>query len=234
MRMNKLVALFIIAIIVSPNLTIVRGLTLTLAPFEGGYAPGDDVSISGTATVEANLTLVVVFNSTILYEANFTAEGDGNYSKEYDIPENATEGVYTVTVSDGGESVGADFTVASDDASDDSRELAETIIEQAENLKDNVEDAFDDLEDVEVPSVANSSYLQGIEYLNMAKEAFDAGNYTEASDMAFNAIQSLGYALEEALNLQPKITLEGSVETDESDKEDAQGFGGLLVRYRYL
>jgi hypothetical protein len=231
MRMNKLAALFIIAIIVSPNLTIVRGQTLTLAPLDGDYAPGDDVSISGTTTGEANLTLIVVFNSTSLYEANFTAEGDGNYTEEYEIPDNATEGVYTVTVSDGGESVDADFTVASDDSivSDDSRELAETIIEQAENLKDNVEDAFDDLEDVEVPSVANSSYLQGIEYLNMAKEAFDAGNYTEASDMAFNAIQSLGYALEEALKLQPEVELAATVENDESDNEDAQGLSGLSV-----
>jgi hypothetical protein len=34
MKMNKLAALFIIAIVVSPNLTIVRGQTLTLAPFD--------------------------------------------------------------------------------------------------------------------------------------------------------------------------------------------------------
>jgi ABC-type Fe3+-hydroxamate transport system substrate-binding protein len=231
MKMNRLVALFIIAIIVSPNLTIVRGQTLTLVPFDVEYESGEDVSISGTATADANLTLVVVFNTTPMYEANFTAEGDGNYSEEYEIPDNATEGVYTVTVSDGGESVDADFTVASDDSivSDDSRELAETIIEQAEDLKDNVEDAFDDLEDVEVPSGANSSYLQGIDYLNMAKESFDAGNYTEASDMAFNAIQSLGYALEEALKLQPEVELTATVENDESENEDAQGFSGLLV-----
>ena len=64
MKMNKLAALFIIAIIISPNLTIVRGQILTLAPFDGDYEPGDDVSISGTATAEANLTLIVVFNST--------------------------------------------------------------------------------------------------------------------------------------------------------------------------
>ncbi|MEE8570717.1 MAG: hypothetical protein V3S97_06965, partial [Candidatus Bathyarchaeia archaeon] len=217
-------ALFIIAIIVSPNLTIVRGQTLTLAPFDGDYEPGDDVSISGTAVAEANLTLIVVFNSTTLYEANLTAEGDGNYTEDYEIPGDASDGVYTVTVSDGGESVDADFTVASDY----SRELAETIIEQAEDLKDKVEDAFD-LEDIEVPSGANSSYLQGIEYLNMANEAFDAENYTEASDMAFNAIQSLGYALEEALKLQPEIELAATVENDESDNEDAQGLSGLSV-----
>lgn len=75
MKMNKLAALFIIAIIISPNLTIVRGQTLTLAPFDGDYEPGDDVTISGTATAEANLTLLIVFNSTNLHEANFTAEG---------------------------------------------------------------------------------------------------------------------------------------------------------------
>ena len=93
MKMNKLVALFIIAIIVSPNLSIVRGQTLTLAPFDVEYESGDDVSISGTATANANLTLVVVFNSTPMYEANFTVEGDGNYSEKYEIPDNATEGV---------------------------------------------------------------------------------------------------------------------------------------------
>jgi hypothetical protein len=155
MRMNKLVALFIIAIIVSPNLTIVRGQTLTLAPFDAEYEPGEDISISGTATAEANLTLVVVFNSTILYEANFTSEGDGNYTEDYMIPGNATEGVYAVTISSGAESVSADFVVFSDDseepaeadltvAEDNSTELAETLIEQAEDLKDKVEDAFDE------------------------------------------------------------------------------------------
>jgi hypothetical protein len=201
MRINKLAALFIIAIIVSPNLTIVRGQNLTLAPFDGDYAAGDDVSISGTAVAEANLTLIVVFNSTSLYEANFTAEGDGNYTEDYLIPGNATDGVYTVTVSDGVESVNADFTVASDN----SMELAETLIEQAEDARDNVEDAFDELEDegVEIPQEANSSYLQGIEYLDMAKEDFDEGNYIGASDMAFEAIQLFGYAFEGVQDLIP-------------------------------
>jgi hypothetical protein len=205
MRMNKLVALFIIAIIVSPNLSIVRGQTLTLASFDVEYESGEDVSISGTATADANLTLVVVFNSTILYEANFTAKEDGNYSEEYEIPGNATEGVYTVTISSGGESVNADFTVFSDnteesedadlsEASDNSMELAENLIEQAEDAKENVEDEFDDLEDVGVPSEANSSYLQGIEYLDIAKEEFDAGNYNETSTHAFEAIQLFGDA----------------------------------------
>jgi tetratricopeptide (TPR) repeat protein len=234
MKMNKLVALFIIAIIVSPNLTIVRGQTLTLAPFNAGYEPGDDISISGTAPATANLTLVIVFNSTILIEANFTAKADGNYSEEYEIPDNATEGVYTVTVSDEGESVDADFTVASD-AGDDSRELAETLIEQAEDAKDNVEDAFDDLEDegVGVPSEVNSSYLQGIEYMDMAKEIFDVGNFTGASEMAFEAIQLLGDALEGALSLQPQEEPAAGVEDDqtgvEGDHDGPQGLNGIRV-----
>jgi len=211
MKMNKLAALFIIAIIISPNLTIVRGQTLTLAPFDGDYEPGDEVSISGTATAEANLTLIIVFNSTNLHEANFTAEGDGNYTEEYEIPGNATDGVYTVTVSDDGESVNADFTVASDN----SMELAETLIEQAEDAKDNVEDAFDEFEDegIEIPSEANSSYLQGIEYLGMAQADFDEGNYTGASAMAFEAIQSFGDALERVQGLTP-------VEPDDDDADD--------------
>ena len=214
MKMNKLAALFIIAIIISPNLTIVRGQILTLAPFDGDYEPGDDVSISGTATAEANLTLIVVFNSTNLHEANFTAEGDGNYTEEYEIPGNATDGVYTVTISDGGESVNADFTVSSDG----SEMLAETLIEQAEDAKYNVEDAFDELEDegIEIPSEANSSYLQGIEYLDMAKADFDEGNYTGASDMAFEAIQSFGDALERVQGLTP-------VEPDDDDGDNETG-----------
>ncbi|MCW3990696.1 MAG: hypothetical protein NWE88_11560 [Candidatus Bathyarchaeota archaeon] len=221
MKMNKLAALFIIAIIISPNLTIVRGQTLTLAPFEGDYEPGDDVSISGTATAEANLTLIIVFNSTNLHEANFTAEGDGNYTEEYEIPGNATDGVYTVTISDGGESVNADFTVSSDG----SEMLAETLIEQAEDAKDNVEDAFDELEDeeIEIPSEANSSYLQGIEYLDMAQEHFDEGNYTGASDMAFEAIQSFGDAFERVQGLTP-------VEPDDEDDDDGDDETGSPER----
>ncbi len=214
MRINKLAALFIIAIIVSPNLTIVRGQTLTLVPFDGDYEPGEDLSISGTATAEANLTLIIVFNSTTIYEVNFTAAGDGNYTEDYGIPGNATEGVYTVTVSDGGESETADFTVASTSL----MELAESLIEQAEDAEDNVEDAFDDLEDegIEIPSEANSSYLQGIEYLGLAKENFDEGNYTGASDNAFEAIQLFGDAFEGVQDMIP-------VEPDDDDGDDETG-----------
>ncbi len=214
MRINKLAALFIIAIIVSPNLTIVRGQTLTLVPFDVDYEPGEDLSISGTATAEANLTLIIVFNSTTIYEVNFTAAGDGNYTEDYGIPGNATEGVYTVTVSDGGESETANFTVASTSL----MELAESLIEQAEDAEDNVEDAFDDLEDegIEIPSEANSSYLQGIEYLGLAKENFDEGNYTGASDNAFEAIQLFGDAFEGVQDLIP-------VEPDDDDGDDETG-----------
>jgi hypothetical protein len=214
MRMNKLAALFIIAIIVSPNLTIVRGQTLTLAPFDVDYEPGEEVSISGTAQAEANMTLIIVFNSTSLYEANFTAEGDGNYTEDYEIPGDASDGVYTVTVSDGGGSVNADFTVASDN----SMELAETLIDQAEDAEDNVEDAFDELMDegVEIPSDANSSYLQGIEYLDMAKENFDEGNYAGASEKAFEAIQLFGDAFERVQDLAP-------VEPDDDEGDNETG-----------
>jgi hypothetical protein len=228
MRMNKLVTLFIIAIIVSPNVTIVRGQTLTLAPFDAEYEPGEDISISGTATAEANLTLVVVFNSTILLEANFTAEEDGNYTEEYEIPDNATEGVYAVTVSSGAESVNADFTVFSDDseesaeadltvAEDNSMELAEALIEQAEDLKDKVEDAFDDLEDAGVPSEANSSYLQGIKYLEMSKENIDEENYTKTSDAAFEAIRLFGIAFEGVQGMTDLNTDEPVEDDDDHD-----------------
>jgi hypothetical protein len=244
MRMNKLVALFIIAIIISPNMIIVRGQTLTLAPFDAEYEPEEEISISGIATAEANLTLVVVFNSTILYEANFTSEGDGNYTEDYMIPGNATEGVYAVTISSGVESVSADFVVFSDDSEepaetdvtatdDNSTELAETLIEQAEDLKDKVEDVFDDLENEEVPTEANSSYLQGIEYLDLAKEDFDEGNYTRAADAAFEALQHLGIALEGALNQLPQEDHTTDVDDDPadvgSDNEDAQVLKGIPV-----
>jgi len=208
MKMNKLAALFIIAIIVSPNLTIVRGQTLTLAAFDVDYEQGEDVPISGTSADGANLTLIVVYNSTTIYEVNFTAAGDGNYTEDYEIPGNATDGVYSVTVSNGGESVTADFDVASTTL----MELAESPIEQAEDAEDNVEEAFDDLEDegIEIPTEANSSYLQGVEYLSLAKENFDEGNYTGASDNAFEAIQLFGDAFERVQDLTP-------VEPDDDD-----------------
>ncbi len=221
MRMNKFAAIFIIAIIISPNLTIVRGQTLTLAAFVVDYEPGADVTITGTATAEANLTLTVIFNSTTLYEVNFTAAGDGNYTEDYEIPGNATDGVYTVTVSDGGGSVTADFTVADNSM----MELAESLIEQAEDAEDNVEDAFDDLEDegIEVPPEANSSYLQGIEYLSLATENFDQGNYTGASEDAFEAIQLFGDAFERVQDLIP-------VEPDDDDGDDGDGEDGSPER----
>jgi tetratricopeptide (TPR) repeat protein len=241
MRNYKLATLFIIAIVFSPHLIIVKGQTLTLASLDAQYEQGDDISISGTSTAVANLTLIIVFNSTTLYERNFIADTDGNYSEEYVIPVNATEGVYMVTVSGGGESVSADFTVFSDDSEeseeadlveDNSTELAETLIEQAEDLKEKVEDAFDDLEDEEAPNEANSSYLQGIEYLNMAKEALEEGNYIEASDMAFEAIQLFGNAFEEVSALQPQVEPAAGVDDGPEGSQSLNGISAALERAR--
>ena len=61
--------------------------------------------------------------------------------------------------------------------------------------------------------IVDSSYLQGIEYLNLAETNFDDGNYTGASDNAFEAIQLFGDAFERVQDLTP-------VEPDDVDDDD--------------
>ncbi|MGD2142745.1 MAG: hypothetical protein PVH79_04620, partial [Candidatus Bathyarchaeota archaeon] len=91
MRLDKLKALFIIAFIAVPTLTIIRAQVLTVGTEEPEYEPSDKVEIFGTGFPDENITLTITLDLVLLEEFNVTVEEDGNYSECYELAPNAPE-----------------------------------------------------------------------------------------------------------------------------------------------
>ncbi len=121
MKTRRLVALFTIVLILSSTFGFVNaqdGLTIgaqveamTVGVEETTYEPGDSVEISGNAGSLANVSIMVFDGYTYILDLNVTAEEDGEYDVEFDLPEDAENGTYTVTVSTDGESLQTHFYV---------------------------------------------------------------------------------------------------------------------------
>jgi len=207
MRLKKLAVVFILALIISPDISIIRAQALTVGVSRVQYEPEEEVLILGTATAGINVTILVFFNSTVLSEHNVTVEGDGNYTTTYTLPEDAENGTYGVNATAGIEHAETSFEVVTEDSAD----LAENLMDAAEDIKEDVEEAFEELEGegIEIPPTANASYLLGVEALSMAGELFEAGNYTGSAIYSTEAIDHFGDAFGEVEGLLPEEPDEG-------------------------
>jgi len=213
MKSNRLTAMFMLVLILSPTVGIVNaqdGLTigaqveaLTVGVAEPIYEPGESVEIYGTAGSLANVSIVVFDGYMNILDLNITAEEEGEYEVEFDLPENAENGTYTVTVTSDWESIQIHFHVMVQDL----EELAEILISQAEDSQDSVDDVFEELEEsgIDIPSEANESYALGVAALEFALAHFEDGNYTEAGDHALEAVEYFGDAFQQVQDL---ITVE--------------------------
>jgi tetratricopeptide (TPR) repeat protein len=179
------------------------------------YEPGDSVEINGTAGSLVNVSIVVFDGYTNVFDLNVTAEVDGNYSVSVDLAVDAENGTYTVTASAGLESAQTYFHVLVQDL----EELAENLISQAEDAQESVEDIFEELEEggIDIPAGANESYNLGVETLEAAQAHFDDGNYTEAGDYAYEAIQLFGDAYQQVEGL---VTVKPPDDDDEEEADE--------------
>ena len=224
MKTRRLVALFTLVLVLSSFsfVSAQDGLTIgaqaqatTVGVEETAYEPGDSVEIYGNAGSLANVSITVFDGYAYILELNVTADEDGEYEVEFDLPEDAVNGTYTVTASTDGETLHAYFYVMVQDP----EELAETLISQAEDGRDSVEDLLEELEEggIDATPEANESYTQGVLALGAAQAHFDDGNYTEAGDYAYEAIQLFGDAFKQLWDLIPVEP------TDEGDEDDGDG-----------
>jgi hypothetical protein len=93
---------------------------LTVESAESIYYPGEVVEISGEAGPLANVTVMVVFNSTsTLLDEDLTADEDGKFETSLQLSETAPEGLYDITASSGEEEASAWFSVVVAPADDD-------------------------------------------------------------------------------------------------------------------
>ena len=243
MKSNRLTAMFMLVLILSPTVGIVNaqdGLTigaqvqaLTVGVAEPIYEPGESVEIYGTAGSLANVSIVVFDGYVNILDLNITADEEGEYEVEFDLPENAENGTYTVTVTSDGESIQFHFHVMVQDL----EELAEILISQAEDGLDSVDDIFEKLEEsgIDIPSEANENYTLGVAALEFALAHFEDGNYTEARDYALEAVGNFGDAFQAVeyfgnvfQQVQDLIPVEPPDE-DDDDEEDEVDEESLAV-----
>jgi len=234
MKSNRLTAMFMLVLILSPTVGIANaqdGLTigaqahaLTVGVAESIYEPGESVEIYGTAGSLANVSIVVFDGYVNILDLNITAEEEGEYEVEFDLPENAENGTYTVTMTSDGESIQIHFYVMVQDL----EELAEILISQAEDSQDSVDDIFEELEEsgIDIPSEANENYTLGVTALEFALAHFEDGNYTEAGDHALEAVEYFGNAFQQVQDLFP---VEPSDEGDDDDDEEEADEESLAV-----
>ena len=224
MKSNRLTAMFMLVLILSPSVGIVNaqdGLTigaqvhaLTVGVVELIYESGESVEIYGTAGSLANVS-IVVFDGYVNKYLNITAKEEGEYEVEFDLPEDAENGTYTVTVTSDGKTLQINFYVMVQDL----EELAEILISQAEDSQDSVDDVFEELEEsgIDISSEANENYTLGVAALEFALAHFEDGNYTEASDYALKAVDYFGDAFQQVQDLIP---VESHDEDDDDDDEE--------------
>lgn len=234
MKSNRLTAVFMLVLILSPTVGIANaqdGLTigaqaqaLTVGVAETIYEPGESVEIYGTAGSLANVSIVVFDGYVNILDLNTTAEDEGEYEVEFDLPEDAENGTYTVTATSDGESIQIHFYVMVQDL----EELAEILISQAEDSQEGVDDIFEELEEsgIDIPSEANENYTLGVTALEFALAHFEDGNYTEAGDHALEAVEYFGNAFQQVQDL---IHLEPSDEDDDDDDEEEADEESLAV-----
>jgi uncharacterized phage infection (PIP) family protein YhgE len=240
MKTRRLVALFTLVLILSSTFGFVNaqdGLTIgaqveamTVGVEETAYEPGDSVEISGNAGSLANVSIMVFDGYTYILDLNVTAEEDGEYVVEFDLPEDAENGTYTVTVLTDGESLQTHFYVMVQDL----EELAENLISQAEDGQENIEDIFEELEEdgIDIPPGANESYNLGVAVLEAALAHFEDGNYTEAGDYAFSAVPLFGAAFEQVQDLvlvETSDVDDGDEDEDEDAEGEPQGLNGISI-----
>lgn len=93
---------------------------LTVESAESIYYPGEVVDISGEASPLANVTVMVVFNSTsTLLDEGLTAGEDGKFETSLLLSETAPEGLYDVSAVSGVEEASVWFSVVTAPVDDD-------------------------------------------------------------------------------------------------------------------
>ena len=168
---------------------------LTVESAESVYYPGEVVEISGEAGPLANVTVMVVFNSTsTLLDEDLTADEDGKFETSLQLAETAPEGLYDITALSGEEEASAWFSVVAapvddDDGDDDGDEDDDDGAPDGEGLANAIDRAQLYLEKVsETLSRLAEEYENNttvMEYIAKAEEALlDAEQHLDNATVA--------------------------------------------------
>jgi hypothetical protein len=149
-------AVLTLAFLLSPSIPFIAADPTLSVAVDEVYEPGEKVKLSGVAVAGAEVYLLVLFGETpyTIFEEALTADEDGEFFTELQLLENASEGLYTVTVLSGEEDAEAGFNVVGEDAEEEEEvEAEEEEVEAAEEEEteetDEPEDEIEENEETE-------------------------------------------------------------------------------------
>ncbi len=216
-RFGKLAAILMVALLVSPSLVMAEeAVALTVVTDESMYEPGDEVEVSGTAEPNSEVNVTISDGTDEVFRERTLADEDGNFSVEFTIPEEAAAGAYTVTASIFEASADTSFVVVDMEL----RELAEELLNQAEELKDDLDELLSLLEEkgVELPAEILEDLDAGVQTLDEAEGLMGNEEYGAAAEKARDALEILGGVFESAEALEPEE--EEPPETEEPEETE--------------
>ena len=151
-------ALAMLALMAFPSLGIALAAPLTVEMDSESYEPGEKVEISGISDANASVTILVVFNSTTIYTNVTEADEDGEFYTEFQLSEDASDGLYNVTASTDGVEAKTHFTVIPDEDDPSSGENGGEDDEGAASLSVETDSVFyEPGEYVEISGVADEN-----------------------------------------------------------------------------
>ena len=230
MSLGKLTAILMVALLVSPSLAVAEEATgPTVFTDDPAYEPGEEVEISGTAEPNSEVNITVSDGSDEIFNDTVHTDGKGEFSTEFTLPEEVAAGVYTVVASVFEVTAEASFTVVDMDL----KELAEGLLDQAEELKEDLNELLELLEEegVEVSQEILDDMNEGILAFEETEQLIEQKEYGEAAEKALEALAILGDVFDDVQALVPEEEPpeEEALLKDEEPEDDVERGMGLYV-----
>lgn len=209
---KKAVVAFVLAMMLLPVLpAALADQTISVETDAKYYRPGETVKIEGEAAAGAKVHVTINMTSTQLFSVDVNASSVGEFNATYNLAADAEIGVYTVKASTSTGAAQTSFTVVKVDL----KEMAEEIIQLAENAGKEANETIKELKDegVDVLPSATENYEHGVDALEKARDLLAEGKYVAAVEMAHSALVHFGNSVRAAVMSAKK---EAEDETHES------------------
>jgi len=194
---KKAVVAFVLAMMLLPVLpAALADQTISVETDAKYYRPGETVKIEGEAAAGAKVHVTINMTSTQLFSVDVNASSVGEFNATYNLAADAELGVYTVKASTATGTAQTSFYVVKADL----KEMAEDIIQLAENAEKEANETLKELkeEDVDILPSATENYDHGVEALEKARSFLAEGKYVAAVEMAHSALVHFGNSLRSA------------------------------------
>ena len=224
MSLGKLTAILMVMLLVSPSLVVAEEATgLTVFTDEPAYEPGEEVEISGTAEPNSEVNITVNDGSDKIFNDTVYADGKGEFSTEFTLPEEVAAGVYTVIALVFEVTAETSFTVVEMDLKD----LAEELLDTAKELKEDLDEILGLLEDeeIELPEDILDAIEEAMTALEEAEQLVEEEKYGSAAEKAREALGVLGSVFDGVQALVP----EEEPPEDEEPEDDVERGISLYV-----